>query len=98
MPLPLSSVVFVALKQPDDLAVVIAQLPQEEDLGGYLVLRGAASGETLQPLTARPVLENTFRDTSAVPGVRYVYAVQAVDDAALANVSVASAQVEAAAR
>ncbi|HCQ98700.1 MAG TPA: hypothetical protein DIU48_04725, partial [Acidobacteria bacterium] len=93
---------------------LIWQPNQDEDLGGYLVLRGAASGATLQPptarpvledtfatlqpLTARPVLENTFRDTSAVPGVRYVYAVQAVDDVALANVSVASAQVEAAAR
>ena len=82
----------------DGAVSLIWQPNQEEDLGGYLVLRGAASGETLQPLTARPVLENTFRDTSAVPGVRYVYAVQAVDDVALANVSVASAQVEAAAR
>ena len=70
----------------------------EEDLAGYLVLRGVPPGETLQPLTARPVLENTFRDTSAVPGVRYVYAVRAVDDATPAHVSLASTEVEAVAR
>lgn len=82
----------------DGVVSLIWQSNQEEDLGGYLILRGAASGETLQPLTARPVLENTFRDTSAVPGVRYVYAVRAVDDATPANVSLASTEVEAVAR
>ena len=82
----------------DGAVSLIWQPNQDEDLDGYLVLRGAASGETLQPLTARPVLENTFRDTSAVPGVRYVYAVQAVDDATPANVSAASVEVEVAAR
>ena len=50
----------------------------EEDLAGYLVLRGVPPGETLQPLTPEPVLENTYRDATAEPGVRYVYAVRAV--------------------
>ena len=53
----------------------------EADLSGYLVLRGEAPGDTLQPLTPSPIKETTFRDTTVTPGVRYVYAVVAVDTA-----------------
>jgi hypothetical protein len=52
----------------------------EPDLGGYLVLRGDVSDAKLQPLTATPILEARYRDASTKPGVRYVYAVMAVDN------------------
>ena len=71
---------------------------EDEDLRGYVVLRGVPPGETLHPLTAEPVPGNTFRDSTAVPGVRYVYAVQAVDDAEPPNVSPVSVRVDATAR
>jgi len=71
---------------------------EEEDLAGYLVLRGVAPGETLLPLTAEPVRESTYRDSTAVPGVRYVYTVQAVDDAVPPNISLASETFDATAR
>jgi hypothetical protein len=71
---------------------------EEEDLVGYLVLRGVAPGETLLPLTAEPVRESTYRDNTALPGVRYVYTVQAVDDAVPPNISLASETFDATAR
>ncbi len=70
----------------------------EEDLAGYVVLRGLPGDETLQPLTDAPVVENTYRDLSAEPGVRHVYAVRAVDDAPAPNLSEPSDRVEEAAR
>ena len=70
----------------------------EEDLAGYLVLRGVPPGETLQPLTPEPVLENIYQDTTAEPGVRYVYAVRAVDMVTPPNVSPLSNREENAAR
>jgi hypothetical protein len=70
----------------------------EKDLGGYLVLRGEGPGEKLQPLTPKPVRETTFRDTSVRPGVRYVYAVVAVDTSTPPNVSAMSRRVEEMAR
>jgi hypothetical protein len=54
----------------------------EPDLAGYLVLRGDAAGGTLQPITPQPIKDATFRDTTVTAGVRYVYAVVAVDAAA----------------
>ena len=53
----------------------------EPDLAGYLVLRAEAPGDTLQPVTKQPVAAATYRDESVRPGVRYVYAVVAVDRA-----------------
>ena len=70
----------------------------EEDLAGYVVLRGLPGDETLQPLTDAPLVDNTYRDVSAESGVRHVYAVRAVDDAATPNLSEPSDRVEAAAR
>lgn len=70
----------------------------EPDLAGYVVLRGAPGDETLQPLTDAPLVENTYRDVTAQPGVRHVYAVRAVDTAPAPNLSDPSDRVEAAAR
>ncbi len=70
---------------------------QELDLGGYVVLRGDAPGDTLQPLTQ--VADARYRDDAVRPGVRYVYAVVALDSRfPLANVSAASNRVEESAR
>ena len=82
-----------------DGAVSLSWQPNEEDdLVGYLVLRGVAPGETLLPLTAEPVRESAYLDDTAAPGVQYVYAVQAVDNAVPPNVSLASETVNATAR
>jgi hypothetical protein len=53
----------------------------ETDLAGYIVLRGEAPGDTLQPITQEPVTGPSYRDESVRPGTRYVYAVVAVDRA-----------------
>ena len=53
----------------------------EPDLAGYIVLRGEAPGDTLQPITKEPVTVTSYRDESVRPGTRYVYAVVAVDRA-----------------
>ncbi len=70
----------------------------EADLAGYLVLRGEAAGDTLQAITAEPVKETTYRDTTVRPGVRYVYVVVAVDTADPQNVSGQSNRAEETAR
>ena len=67
------------------------------DLAGYLVLRGI-EGEALKPITASPVVEATYRDTTAEPGVVYIYAVVAVDKATPANASPESNRVRESAR
>ncbi len=68
----------------------------EEDVAGYLVLRAEAPGEILQPVTPQPVSTATYRDDTVKPGVRYVYAVVAVDNAG--NRSAESNRVEETAR
>ena len=70
----------------------------EADLAGYLVLRGLPGDETLQSLTDAPIVGNTYRDTTAEPGVRHAYAVRAVDTAATPNPSEPSERVAATAR
>jgi len=87
---------------PRNLAVVssggtvslIWEPNSEPDLAGYLVLRATAGSETLQPLTPAPVTGTTYRDTAVQPGVRYVYAVAAVDRATPPNLSGLSNRVE----
>lgn len=69
----------------------------EPDLAGYLILRGEAPGEKLTQLTPAPIRDTTYRDESVKPGVRYVYAVVAVDTATPPNIS-AQARVEEIAR
>ncbi len=68
------------------------------DLAGYLVLRGVEGDPALQPITAEPVVETTYRDTTAQPGVMYIYAVVAVDKATPANASPESNRVRESAR
>ena len=64
----------------------------EKDLAGYIVLRGVEPAQTLEPITpeSAPIVETSFKDT-VTPGIAYVYAVRAVDQAG--NVSPVSARV-----
>jgi hypothetical protein len=57
------------------------------DLAGYVVLRGEATADNLQPLMRTPIKETTYRDTAVKAGVTYVYAVYAEDVATPPNVS-----------
>jgi hypothetical protein len=67
----------------------------EADLDGYILLRGGATGGDLSPITPAPIHETAFQDR--VPaGVRYVYALEAVDKAG--NASQPSERVEETAR
>jgi fibronectin type 3 domain-containing protein len=77
---------------------LIWEANSESDLMGYVVLRGEAGDATLKPLTATPIKETTYRDETARPGVRYAYAVQAVDAYKPANVSAESNRVQETAR
>lgn len=70
----------------------------DSDLGGYIVLRGEAPGDTLQPITKEPLAANAYRDETVRPGTRYVYAVIAVDRANPPNESPQSNRVEETAR
>jgi hypothetical protein len=71
----------------------------ELDLAGYVVLRGEAPGDTLQPLTSAPIPQAAYRDETVMSGVRYVYAVVAVDNRMpLPNTSGASERAEETAR
>ena len=67
----------------------------EKDLAGYIVLRAVLPSQALEPITPAPIRELTFTD-GVQPGVRFVYAVKAVDKAG--NVSALSNRVEEAAR
>ena len=67
----------------------------ESDVRGYIVLRGPASAEKLEPLTTEPIQDTSFQDRTQA-GVRFAYAVQAVDTAG--NLSPPSARVEETAR
>ena len=72
---------------------------RELDLGGYLVLRREVGDATLRLLTDTPTTDARFRDTTVMPGTRYIYSVAAVDSQLpLPNVSGESAQVEETAR
>ncbi len=74
---------------------LIWEANSEKDLAGYLVLRGEAPGEILEPITPAPIQATIFNDI--VPaGVRYVYAIVAVDTAG--NKSAPSNRFEEAAR
>lgn len=65
------------------------------DLAGYRVLRAEEPATELRPIAPQLLTQTTFSDT-VQPGVRYTYAVQAVD--AAGNASAASATVEETAR
>lgn len=68
------------------------------DLAGYMVLRAEAPNGVLTPIFEAPLRETTYRDGSARPGVRYLYAIVAVDRATPGNRSGLSNKVEATAR
>jgi hypothetical protein len=68
----------------------------ESDLAGYVVMRAPLPGGEFTPVTAGPIKEATFNDTTAAKGVRYAYVVVAVD--AAGNRSLKSNQVEESAR
>lgn len=70
----------------------------DADLAGYVVLRGEAPGDTLQPLTPLPIRETRYVDRAVLAGVTYVYAVVAVDSAAAPNRSALSNKVQETAR
>jgi hypothetical protein len=56
----------------------------ENDLAGYVVLRATSPTGKLEPITPAPIQQSTFTDTVQA-GVRYWYAVQAVDKAGNAS-------------
>jgi predicted small lipoprotein YifL len=70
----------------------------EPDVAGYVILRGEAPGDTLQPITPAPIRETTYRDTGVQSGVRYVYVVAAVDSMTPPNTSQHSERQEVTAR
>jgi len=70
----------------------------DSDLAGYIVLRAEPPDETLQPLTPSSIRDTVFKDETAKPGVRYLYAIVAVDSATPPNRSAPSERVEAIAR
>ena len=70
----------------------------DADLGGYVVLRGEAPGDTMQPLTPEPIRETRYADRSVRPGVTYAYAIVAVDRASPPNQSAPSNKVQETAR
>ena len=56
----------------------------EKDLAGYIVMRGGATAETLEPITPSPIPETSLKDTVQA-GVPYAYLVKAVDKAGNAS-------------
>jgi len=70
----------------------------DSDLVGYIVLRAEPPDETLRPLTPTPIRDTVFKDATATPGVRYLYAIVAIDSATPPNRSAPSERVEAIAR
>jgi len=81
---------------PSEGAISLIWEPNAEgDLRGYVVLRAVAPGEPTQAITPAPISQTTIKD-GVEAGVRYVYAVRAVDSAG--NVSALSERVEETAR
>ena len=93
-PAPPSNLAAVASEQAISL---IWEPSPAADVAGYRVLRAEAGGR-LQPLTRDPITDTTYRDDTVQAGVRYVYAIVAVDTATPPNVSAPSNQVEETAR
>ena len=84
---------LIAVGSPGAISLLWEASP-DADVAGYIVLRGAAPDGTLDPITPAPIRESTYRDTSATPGVRYVYAVLAIDSETPPNTSLESNRVE----
>jgi fibronectin type 3 domain-containing protein len=74
---------------------LIWEANDEPDLAGYHVLRADAPDARLQQLTTTPVTGTRFRDASVKQGVKYFYAVVAIDNRVPnPNVSAESNRVE----
>lgn len=74
---------------------LIWEANDEPDLAGYHVFRADAPDAELQQLTTTPVTGTRFRDTSVKQGVKYFYAVVAIDNRVPnPNVSAESNRVE----
>jgi hypothetical protein len=71
---------LVAVSVPGGINL-IWEPSETDDVAGYVVLRGEAGSATLTPLTTDPVTTPAYRDDKVVSGVRYIYAVVAVDRA-----------------
>lgn len=71
---------LVAVATPGLISLIWESAPSA-DVAGYLVLRAEAGGATLTPLMEQPITGTTYRDDAVTPGVRYVYAVVAIDRA-----------------
>jgi predicted small lipoprotein YifL len=67
----------------------------ESDLAGYIVLRALAPSDKLEAITPAPIRELNFKDVVQA-GVRFVYAVRAVDKAG--NLGPLSSRIEETAR
>jgi hypothetical protein len=81
-------------------AITLTWEPNSEaDLAGYVVLRGEAGDATLTPLSGSVIAEPRYVDREVRPGVRYMYAVQAIDThLPTPNTSVESERVDATAQ
>jgi hypothetical protein len=88
---------LAAVPTPGQISLIWDANP-EEDLAGYLVLRGEVGGRGLEPITPAPIRETSYTDAAVTPGTRYVYAIVAVDGASPQNSSDQSARVEETAR
>jgi hypothetical protein len=78
---------------------LIWEASASDDVTGYLVLRGEGADATLLTVTPTPVVETRFVDRAVVAGMKYVYAVVAIDGRIpLPNASEPSARVEETAR
>lgn len=66
----------------------------EADLRGYLVMRSDSADAPLEPIFEQPITETTWNDTTVRPGMRYRYAVVAIDKATPPNRSGPSNEVE----
>lgn len=64
-----------------NVIMLLWEAGRDPDLAGYRVWRRVAGQGDFAPLTARPVAENTYSDAAAAPGIRFEYAVSAVDKA-----------------
>ena len=65
----------------------------ERDIAGYLVLRRASTGATLETLTPEPIEGTSYRDANVTANQDYMYAVQAVDDATPYNTGAPSPEI-----
>lgn len=73
--------------QEGTVVTLIWDAVEAADLAGYVVLRSVGADPAMMPLFQGPVTETTYRDTTAVPGQSYSYAVYSVDHSPAANVS-----------